>query len=301
MDPITAACIEYMEHIRRGGEKADLSPFANVQVRDRQRKLHPSGLCLCDRKAVYRIMADQGEIEPDLPDDPVEQLGHHIGYIFQDFVAEALAWKGALENVEIPVENDMWTGRADLLVKPHMLDYSDSGNRFMWDATHDDYDYWLVDVKTVKGYGLYNRYPKEWHIAQVEKYQAMLGLHALPVLYYATRVDFTSALFTWHWEPNCNVYQWEEARPVTNFYDLDERMEWSERAQEHWLKTDELPDRIAGNPTDHDFMCTKYERYGKYKGQHKVTCQFFGQCWGREIPESMHIPKGGAVEDDYPF
>jgi len=192
MDPLTKACSEYDAYLREGGEPVDLKAlgFNTVSQRTKTRKLHPSSLGpgLCDRKACYNVACDVGDIERDIPETPEDNLGHRIGFIFQDYVAQTLAFKGALIDMEIPLEDEYWTGRADLLVDPCKLDVTDS--RPTTKAP------WLVDVKTVKGYTVDDRYPKTYHIAQLERYRSMMTQPTVPILFYVTRIDFQTAMFS---------------------------------------------------------------------------------------------------------
>lgn len=281
MDPITKCLVEYNEYLNNGGEPVNLKKlgFDVCSERQKVRKLHPSSLGpgLCDRKACYHVMADVGEIQKDFEITPQEELGHRVGYIFEDWVSEALAWKGALLNLQPQLENKLWIGRPDQVVDPSALGEDIEG-------------LWLVDCKTVKGYGFYDRYPKPYHISQVEKYVEMIGggnFH--PVLFYMTRVDFQSALWTWGWAgDDCRTAEWgTRSKP---FFELRGDIRYSIAMQERWLRTGELPDRCCSLPIDH-FMCASYQKYGQHKGRYLVNCQYFSRCWEVPLPTNLVFDK----------
>jgi len=309
MDPITRACSEYDQYLREGGEPVNLKEmgFDVCSERKRARKLHPSSLGpgLCSRKACYNVMADVGEIEKDVPDDPQGNLGHRVGYIFEDFVSQALAWKGALVNLQPQVENDNWIGRPDQIVDPTKLLTAVYPFQKQWEGL------WLLDCKTVKGYSLYNRYPKVYHMSQVDQYVSMMdpGLRLTPVLYYITRIDFTTALYTWSKDERlyydipdftATIHNWEtgiESHNDIYYYERDVCLS----AQERWLTHGTLPDRCGVTPTQHSFMCANYNKGGPNKGRYTVGCQFFGQCWGT-LPTGLVFDKAEFEEEDYlPF
>lgn len=293
MDPLTRACQEYDAYLREGGEPVDLKAlgFTTVSEREKVRKLHPSSLGpgLCDRRACYNVMADVGEIEKDVPETPEDNLGHRIGFIFQDFIAQALAYKGALIGMEISVGNEEWCGRIDLLVDAARIEPRSRAR-------------WLVDVKTVKGYTVDDRYPKEYHIAQVEKYVSLLDQDVAPVLFYVTRIDFQTAFYRWDWDGrDCILKTHEPGGIVKTIYGLNDDITASEATQLAWLKNGTLPERPFATPTD-SFMCSAYQKGGYNRGRYKVTCPFFARCWERALPNELVFDKGDNGDTTYlPF
>lgn len=290
MDPITRALVEYDTYLRDGGAPADLSQWDTGSERAKKRKLHPSGFLLCDRKSVFSIMEDLGEIQPDLPHSDEDNLSFRVGYIFQRFVAEALAWKDALVAYELPLESTHFTGRADIVVNPApllegMTVYPECPD-FL--ATSD----WLVDVKAVKSRGLRGDsfYPKEYYIAQLEKYvdlmQDTMDMTPVPVLYVVTRLNLEAQFLYWRWinTQDCISYQWGEPTPHKTFEGLYDRMLESENNQLKWLHNGHngyLPPRIGSHPDEHRFskyngMCTSEGR----TGVSTPSCKYFHRCWG---------------------
>jgi len=293
MDPLTRACQEYDSYLREGGGAVDLKAlgFNTVSERDKTRKLHPSSLGpgLCDRRACYNVMADVGEIEKDIPERPEDNLGHRIGFIFQDYVAQALAYKKALIGMEHKVQQENWTGRIDLMVDPNALGIETTRR-------------YLVDVKTVKGYGLYDRYPKTYHIAQLEMYKHLLGkvVDWTPVLFYVTRVDFQTAMFWWDWEDDsCVVHDYNTGKHNI-IHGLGQELQYSIDTQETWLKEGVLPERPFTAP-DEGFMCASYQKYGDHRGKYKVNCPFFYRCWEVDPSHGLVFDKGqyGKQEGGY--
>jgi len=224
-------------------------------------------------------MCDTGEIEKDVPETPEANLGHRVGFIFQDFVAQALAWKGALLGMEISVGNEEWTGRVDLLVDAARIEPRSRAR-------------WLVDVKTVKGYTVDDRYPKEYHIAQVEKYVSLLDQDVAPVLFYVTRIDFQTAFYRWDWDGrDCILKTHEPGGIVKTIYGLNDDITASEATQLAWLKDGTLPDRPFASPTD-SFMCSAYQKGGYDRGRYRVTCPFFFRCWEISPSHGLVFDKG---------
>lgn len=308
MDPITRALSEYNKYLNDGGQPVDTG-VANRRAK--KHKLHPSGLGpgLCDRSSCYSIMEDTGEIEPDIEHTQELLLSFRVGHVFQDFVAQALSWKGALVATEVKVEDKHFTGSIDLVVEPRALIPADAEV----DPPRTTDKRWVVDVKAVKGRNLdHGRYyPKGFYVAQLEKYRNLLEKQSneahIPILYVVTRLDLKAHLYWWEWlHGDCICYKWGDWKEHKTLHNLQAGMELSESAQLRWLETGELPSRCGQTPDEHPFKCCEFKRQGYYtdgSGKKRARprlatpkCKYFLRCW--EVDSLEPFTEGEWNDDD---
>ena len=286
MDPITQTLFEYDQYLREGGEPADLSRFPNVP-HVKEKKLHASALLLCDRRAAFDVMEDIGEIHADLQLPKSLLLDFRIGNHMEEFVAQAMEWKGVLAGYQTRLSNHERKGRLDLEIDPASLL-----------GTNGDTPNWIVEIKFIKSNKasvLKKYFPKGYHIAQAETYRELSGRRVVPVLFYALRTTFQTALYSWRWEGDDAVVQVWDAEYGWTYDDtmagLKQEIEASKAAQERWLDIGELPARVGLTPDEHKFLCA--DTYSK-RGWATPTCKFFTRCWDRE-PEPFKL---GSWEDE---
>lgn len=282
MDPITQGIHDYNDHLYAGGEPVKTWDKYPDGTHTPARALHPSTLALCDRKAAYGVMEDLGEIEPDIPKPKELFLDFRIGNIFEDFIAEAMMWKGALVGYQGRLTDGKWKGRYDLLIDPKELGVAESTRL------------WLVEVKTAKVNSqkfLRQRYPKHYNVAQVDTYVRMFrasnpDVQVQPVLYYVLRNNWGFMLATYKVDGDTiKTYKWN-GDGWSFMRDLKEPaslITGSRAKQEEWLETGELPARCGATPDEHYFMCAKTNRNTK---EVTPTCDYFKRCWGR-MPASF--------------
>jgi hypothetical protein len=274
VDPITSTCTTYDEHLRSGGKRHVLS---GSEQRSNKRVLHPSSILLCDRRAAYDVMRDTGVITPDLPSSKYGGLDFRIGNVLEEFAAEAMFHASALKEYQVEVNGTPWLGRIDMVVDPIVLG-----------ATTETVD-WLVEMKTSKvgdPSKLKSYYPKPFHIAQATRYQELLGKPVRPVLYYVTRSNWSSLLFTWEWDSrngDCDIKVWDDKirmwKAARTWPGLRKEYLSSINAIENWFNGGELPGRVGSSPDEHEFLCAEKE----WRGGDKITptCPYFVRCWER--------------------
>jgi hypothetical protein len=276
LDPITRACMAYDQNLR--SDNPQRVRLGGDEQRSIERVLHPSGICLCDRRAAYDVMRDIGEITPDLPASRYGGLDFRVGNILEEFAAEAMKFVGALASYQDLLRVQPWLGRADMTVAPRVLG-----------ATTEDLP-WLVEMKTSKvgdPAKLKTYYPKPYHIAQANKYTSMLeatgrGVHR-PVLYYVTRSNWSAALYTWKFDKNgdCDIMSWDDKtgswKAARTWPRLNKEIEESMATIESWYNGGDLPPRVGKTPDEHEFLCAEKE----WRGGDKVTptCPYFERCW----------------------
>jgi hypothetical protein len=280
VDPITQTLFEYDQYLRGGGEPADLSRFPS-EPHVKEKKLHASALLLCDRRAAFDVMEDLGLIEADITHPPELLLDFRVGNHMEEFVAQAMQWKGVLQGYQTRLSNHKRKGRLDLEIDPAPLL-----------GTNGDTPNWIVEIKfikTNKAYVLRKYFPKAYHIAQAETYRELSGRRVAPVLFYALRTTFQTALYSWRWEGDDAVIQVWDGEHGWTYHDtmagLKQDIEASKAAQERWLHTGELPPRVGRTPDEHPFLCVDK---GSKRGWGVPTCQFFARCWGRD-PEPFRL------------
>jgi hypothetical protein len=275
MDPITRACTEYDKYLREGGARIVLG---GDEERSKERVLHPSSILLCDRRAAYDVMRDVGEILPDLPSSKFGGLDFRVGNIMEEFAAEAMKHSGALSGYQTPVRSGAWLGRTDMTVDPIAL------------GAVLEPEPWLIEMKTSKvgdAAKLKTYYPKPYHIAQATRYAEMLlasggGLFR-PVLYYVTRTNWATALYTWNWDRNgdCDILSWDDKtstwRAARTWPKLRKEFTSSISSIESWFSGGDLPCRVGKTPDEHEFLCAEKE----WRGGDKVipSCPYFVRCW----------------------
>ena len=278
-DPITQVLQEYNSHLRSGGEPADLSRFPNPPHAS-EKKLSASSLAMCDRKAAYSIMEDLGEIEADVPFSQELLLDFRIGNHMEEFVAQAMEWKGVLVGYQTRLTNGHRKGRLDLEIDPKSLL-----------GSNKNAPNWIVEIKFTKNAkpeNLHKYYPKANYIAQAQFYSDHSENRTVPVLYIAMRTTFEAVLYTWLWEDgDANVLVWDDEFGWTfhrTMPDLKAEIAESDAAQVGWMETGELPPRVAQTIVKHPFLCTRYNRSTKRR---EASCQYLGRCWGEHAAPYM--------------
>jgi hypothetical protein len=272
VDPITSACSIYDGYLREGGPRHVLN---GDEQRTRERVLHPSSILLCDRRAAFDVLRDIGEIQADLPSSKYGGLDFRVGNILEEFTAEAMKHAGALIGYQDVVSDGMWRGRIDMCVDPIVLG-----------ATTESIP-WLVEMKTSKvgdPAKLRTYYPKPYHIAQATKYAELLPAQYRPVLYYVTRSNWSTMLYTWNWDTkngDCDILVWEDKigswKASRSWPGLKPEYMRSLASIEKWYHDGELPNRVGKTPDEHEFLCAERD----WKGGDKVTpsCPYFVRCW----------------------
>lgn len=294
MDLITRAVWQYTKHLSDGGKPA---VTAKANSRSKKWKIHPSNLGpgLCDRKACYSIMEDMDQIEADIPYTPEEELSFRVGHIFQDYVAQALEWKGALIDTEVLLEGPSDIGHADIILDPDPL-FEDGEHQGELNDT-----FWVLDVKAVRFKDLTRvaYYPNGYNIAQLERYATLLeettGYCHRPMLYVMTRLDMQGQLYHWQWHKNgdCSAYRWGDNLSFKEIEDLRGQIADSYESQLQWLKGGLLPDRCGDTPDEHPFLCVDKKAR---KGWATPKCKYYRRCWDTDTLEPYEI---GQWETEY--